>query len=164
MSRSLAREARRVPSTNEATVFGQATPKVCPGMCIQISDSNRQVFTNTSTGQPNLCIRCQAKMAVRPRFGRPLQTTSQRARPARLKIFAIVYRRLVPCLGHAQAIGAIAHRLCRLIWKILHQGIRYEERGPAVSNEATKVRARKMIRELRSLGYRVELAPAAPTA
>jgi hypothetical protein len=48
-------------------------------------------------------------------------------------------------------------RLCRLIWKILHQRIRYEERGPAVSTEAKKVRARKMIRELRSLGYRVEL-------
>jgi hypothetical protein len=30
-------------------------------------------------------------------------------------IFAIVYRRLVPRLGHAQAIDAIAHRLCRLI-------------------------------------------------
>jgi hypothetical protein len=29
--------------------------------------------------------------------------------------------------------------LC-LIWKILHQGIRYEERGPAVSAEAKKVR------------------------
>jgi hypothetical protein len=72
-------------------------------------------------------------------------------------IFAVVYRRLVPRLGHAQAIGAIAHRLCRLIWMILHQGIRYEERGPAVSEEARKVRARKMIRELRSLGYRVEL-------
>ena len=27
-----------------------------------------------------------------------------------------------------QAIGAITHRLCRLIWKMLHQGIRYEER------------------------------------
>jgi Recombinase zinc beta ribbon domain len=48
-------------------------------------------------------------------------------------IFAMVYPYLVPRLGHAQAIGAIAHRLCRLIWKILHQGIRYEERGPAVS-------------------------------
>jgi hypothetical protein len=36
----------------------------------------------------------------------------------------------------------------------------YEERGPAVSAEAKKVRARKMIRELRSLGYRVELTPA----
>ena len=46
-----------------------------------------------------------------------------------------------------------------LIWKILHERVRYEERGPAVSAEAKKVRARKMIRELRSLGYRVELAP-----
>ena len=36
----------------------------------------------------------------------------------------------------------------------------YEERGPAVSAEAKKVRARKMIRELRSLAYRVELTPA----
>ncbi len=62
----------------------------------------------------------------------------------------------VPRLGHAQAIGAIAHRLCRLIWKILHQRIRYEERGPAVSEDAKKVRARKMIRELRNLGYHVE--------
>ena len=34
--------------------------------------------------------------------------------------------------------------------------IRYEERGPAVSEEAKKVRARKMIRQLRSLRYRVE--------
>ena len=30
-------------------------------------------------------------------------------------IFEFVYRRLVVRLGHAQAIGAIAHRLCRLI-------------------------------------------------
>ena len=65
-----------------------------------------------------------------------------------------------PRLGHAQTIGAIAQRPCRLIWKILHQGIRYEERGPAVSAEAKKVRTRKMIRELRTLGYRVEVLPA----
>jgi hypothetical protein len=58
--------------------------------------------------------------------------------------------RLAPRLGHAQAIGAITHRLCRLTWKILQQGNR-EERGPAVSAEA-KVRARKMVREPRSLG------------
>lgn len=36
--------------------------------------------------------------------------------------------------------------------------------GPAVSAEAKKVRARKMIRELRSLGYRVELMSPTPTA
>jgi transposase len=91
---------------------------------------------------------------------RVLNQAANAAVKAKGTIFAIVYRRLVPRLGHAQAIGAIAHRLCRLIWKILHQGIRYEERGPAVSKEAKKVRARKMIRELRSLGYRVELLPA----
>ena len=71
-------------------------------------------------------------------------------------IFQLAYRRLVPRLGHAQAIWAIAHRLCRLIWKLLHQGIRYDERGPAVSRLRTQRRAAKMIRELRSLGYRVE--------
>jgi hypothetical protein len=66
-------------------------------------------------------------------------------------IFAIVYRRLVPRLGHAQAIGAISHRLCRLIWKILHQGIRYEERDPAINDSLKQARTRKMIRELRNL-------------
>ena len=43
-------------------------------------------------------------------------------------IFEIVYRRSVPRLGHNQAIGAIAHRQCCLIWLILHQRVRYEER------------------------------------
>jgi hypothetical protein len=42
--------------------------------------------------------------------------------------------------------------------------VRYEERGPAVSEEAKKVRARKMIRELRSLGYQVTRVSPAPTA
>ena len=33
-------------------------------------------------------------------------------------IFEIIYRLLVLRLGHKQTIGAIAHRLCRLIWII----------------------------------------------
>jgi len=70
-------------------------------------------------------------------------------------IFEIVYRRLVPRLGHHQAIGAIGHRLCRVIWIILHQGVRYEERGPAVNERSKRKRTLKMIRELRSLGYQV---------
>ncbi len=71
-------------------------------------------------------------------------------------IFEIVYRRLVSRLGHNQTIGAIAHRLCRLIWMILHQGIRYEERGPAVRERSQRARTARMIRQLRTLGYRVE--------
>ena len=74
--------------------------------------------------------------------------------------FEILHRRHVPRLGHNQTIGVIAHRLCRLIWKILHQGVRYEERGPALSQQSKHKRAARMIRELRSLGYRVELAHA----
>ncbi len=74
-------------------------------------------------------------------------------------IFEIVYRRLVPRMGHNQTIGAIAHRLCRLIWMILHQGVRYEERGPAVHERSKRVRTARMIRQLRSLGYRVEPLP-----
>jgi transposase len=71
-------------------------------------------------------------------------------------IFELLYRRFVVRLGHAQAIGAIAHRLCRLVWKLLHDGVAYEERGPAVTRHRAQRRAAKMIRELRALGYRVE--------
>jgi transposase len=78
-------------------------------------------------------------------------------------IFEIVYRRSVPRLGHNQAIGAIAHRQCRLIWLILHQGARYEERGPAVTKQSRQARTARMIRQLRKLGYRVELSNPLPT-
>jgi transposase len=95
-----------------------------------------------------------------PKGNRQMRRLLNQAANAAVKtkgsIFELVYRRLVPRLGHPQAIGAIAHRLCRLIWKILHQGIQYEERGPAINKQSQQARARRMIRELRSLGYRVE--------
>ncbi len=99
-----------------------------------------------------------------PKGNRQMRRLLNQAANAAVKtkgsIFEVVYRRLLPRLGHAQAIGAIAHRLCRLIWKILHQGVTYEERGPAVTKQRAQRRAAKMIRELRTLGYRVELVPA----
>jgi hypothetical protein len=69
-------------------------------------------------------------------------------------IFEILYRRLVLRLGHK--IGAIAHRLSQLIWIILHKRVRYEERGPAVSEKSRRVRTARMIRTLQMLGYRIE--------
>ena len=85
------------------------------------------------------------------------QATNAAAR-TKGSIFEIVYRRSVLRLGHSQAIGAMGHRQCRLIWLILHQGIRYEERGPAVTKRSKQKRTAKMIRQLRTLGYRVELS------
>ena len=55
-------------------------------------------------------------------MGRILNQAGNAAVKAKGTIFEIVYRRLVFRLGHTQTIGAITHRLCRLIWKILHLG------------------------------------------
>jgi transposase len=95
-----------------------------------------------------------------PKGNRHMRRILNRAANAAVKskgtMFEILYRRLVTRLGHNQTIGAIAHRLCRLIWIILHRGVRYEERGPSVSTNARRQRTTRMIRELRNLGYRVE--------
>ena len=87
---------------------------------------------------------------------RILNQTANAAARTKGSIFDIVYRRSVTRLGHNQAIGVIAHRQCRLIWLILHQGVRYEERGPAVTKQSRQARTSRMIRQLRSLGYRIE--------
>jgi len=87
---------------------------------------------------------------------RLLNQAANAAARTKRSIFEIVYRRSAPRLGHNQAIGAIAHRQCRLIWLILHQGVRYEERGPAVTNQSKQKRTARMIRQLRNLGYRIE--------
>jgi transposase len=87
---------------------------------------------------------------------RLLNQTANAAAKTKGSIFELLYKRLVPRLGHAQTIGVIAHRQCRLIWIILHRRVRYEERGPAVTRDRKQRRAAKMIRELRSLGYHVE--------
>jgi transposase len=88
---------------------------------------------------------------------RLLNQAANAAVKAKGTIFEIVYRRTVPRLGHKQTIGAVAHRHCRVIWLILHQGVRYEERGPAVTKRSKQRRTARMIRQLRSLGYRIEL-------
>jgi transposase len=93
---------------------------------------------------------------------RILNQTANAAVKAKGSIFEIVYRRSVPRMGHNQAIGVIAHRHCRLIWLILHQGVRYEERGPALSKRSKQQRTARMIRELRRLGYRLEPATSQP--
>lgn len=87
---------------------------------------------------------------------RILNQAANAAVKAKGTIFEIVYRRMAPRLGHKQTIGVVAHRQCLLIWKVLHGGVRYEERGPAVTKQSKQRRTAKMIRQLRSLGYRVE--------
>ena len=114
---------------------------VCPG-------DNESAGVNSSS-------RC-------PKGNRTMRSLLNQAANAAIKykggIFQIIYRRYVSRLGHKQTIGVVAHRLCHLIWKILHQGVRYDERGPDVNRRSQHQRTRRMIYELRKLGYRVELA------
>ena len=72
-------------------------------------------------------------------------------------VFQSLYRKLVTRLGHNKAIWAIAHRLCRLTWKILHQGVRYIEYGMRPNPQAIRRRANKLVRELQSLGYQIQI-------
>jgi hypothetical protein len=74
----------------------------------------------------------------------------------------IVFKRLSARLGYAKAVWAIAHRLCRLIWRVLHDVIRYIEHGPAVSAITLKRRKQRLVTQLKKLGYDVTLIPVTP--
>jgi transposase len=73
--------------------------------------------------------------------------------------FQAVFRRLLPRLGYQSAIWAIAHRLCRLVWKILHEGVRFIEQGREPDPKAKKRHARRLAQALRKLGYEVAITP-----
>ena len=95
---------------------------------------------------------------------RILTQAANAAVKAKGSIFEILYRRLVAHHGHAKAIWAVAHRVCRITWKILHAGITYEERGIRSNLQAAKQRANRLVRNLRRLGYQVQLTPIHPEA
>jgi transposase len=90
---------------------------------------------------------------------RILTQAANAAVKAKGSVFELLYRRLVGRLGHAKAIWAVAHRICRIAWKILHQGVTYEERGQRVNLQAVRNRANRLVRDLRRLGYQVQLTP-----
>jgi transposase len=71
--------------------------------------------------------------------------------------FQAVFRRLLPRLGYKSAVWAIAHRLCRLVWKILHEGIRYIEQGIESEPKLLIHRAQHLAKQLRKFGYTVHI-------
>jgi len=93
---------------------------------------------------------------------RVLTEAAQAAVKAKGSHFQVVFRRLLPRLGYKQALWAVAHRLCRLVWKILHDGVRYIEQGAYRDPKARKQRAQTLARALRKLGYDVQITPREP--
>lgn len=74
-----------------------------------------------------------------------------------------LFRRLIVRLGYRKAIWAIAHRLCRIIWNILHQDQCFLEHGEAINPKALQRCIRHHLKALRRLGYQIPNATAAPT-
>jgi transposase len=76
--------------------------------------------------------------------------------------FQDVFRRFLPRLGYNGAIWTVAHRLARLVWKILHQGVNYIEQAQETNPRAKKRRLQKLAQCLRRLGYQVTLTELNP--
>jgi transposase len=63
-------------------------------------------------------------------------------------------------IGTQKAVWAIAHYQLRIIWKVLHDGVRY--RSPdteSLAQSALLARAKRAINDLRRLGYAVSITP-----
>jgi hypothetical protein len=116
----------------------------CPG-------SNESAEKNNSSRSP------KGNRFVR----RLLNQAAQEAVKKKGSHFQSLFRRLLARLQYNGAIWTVAHRLGRLVWKILHDGVRYIEQGQETNPKAKKRRASKMVQALGKLGYTVTLTPLA---
>lgn len=118
---------------------------VCPG---RNESAEQNHSSRCAKGNPYLRrLLCQAAQAAVKKNGGYLQA---------------LFRRLLIRLGYQKSIWAIAHRLCTLIWIVLHNGVDYIEHGQDSSPANRKRRTQKLVLALRRLGYDVTLSTQAP--
>ena len=111
---------------------------VCPG-------SNESAGQNHSarSAKGNRFLRrllCQAAQAAARTNGSHLQS---------------VFKRLVVRLGYVKAVWAIAHRICKIVWNILHKGAKFIEFSEARNPKAIQRAINHHLRALRRLGYSI---------
>jgi transposase len=116
---------------------------VCPG-------SNESAGTNHSgrSAKGNRFMRrllCQSAQAAVRTKGSHLQS---------------VFRRLIVRLGYVKAVWAIAHRLCKIIWNVLHRGAKFAELGEVINPKAARRTINHHLKALRRLGYHIPLSVA----
>lgn len=120
---------------------------VCPG-------SNESAGENHSgrSAKGNRFMRrllCQAAQAAARTNGSQLQ---------------VLFKRLVVRLGYVKAVWAIAHRLCKIVWNILHKGARFLEFSEARNPRAVQRAINHHIKALRRLGYQIPPATVQPAS
>jgi len=95
-----------------------------------------------------------------PHGNRPMRRILAQAAWAAVRtkdsFFQHLFKRLVPRLGVQKAVWAVAHRMLRIVWIVLHRGVYYKELGPLALQPASQQRRiRHMIRELASYGFQI---------
>lgn len=73
--------------------------------------------------------------------------------------FAGLFGRLKPRIEGKGAAWAVAHRIGRLLWLLLHEGVDYQEKGPALPNPRTLTRKlRRLATEFTRAGIDIQCA------
>jgi transposase len=118
---------------------------VCPG-------SNESAGHNRSgrSAKGNRFLRrllCQAAQAAVRTNGSHLQA---------------IFKRLVVRLGYVKAVWAIAHRMSKIVWNILHKGARFVEFSDARNPRAVQRAIHHHLKALRRLGYQIPASTTPP--
>ena len=96
-----------------------------------------------------------------PKGNRPMRRVLTQVAHAAVKTkgshFQKIFNNLIKRLGFSKAIWAVAHRLCKLIWKILHDNVHYSQPKKS-SAEAERRRANRLLSQLRSMGFLVQIS------
>jgi transposase len=135
-------QAVAFPSANQlASWIG-----VCPG-------SNESAGENHSgrSAKGNRFLRrllCQAAQAAARTNGSHLQA---------------LFKRLIVRLGYVKAVWAVAHRICKIVWNVLHKGAQFVEFSEARNPRAIQRAINHHLKALRKLGYSIPL-PTQPEA
>lgn len=67
--------------------------------------------------------------------------------------YASLFQRLKPRVEPKGAMWGVAHRIIQMVWLILHEGVTYQEKGPAARNPVTlKRKFRRLIKDFQRLG------------
>ena len=109
--------------------------------------------TNESAGE-NHSSRCPKGNRY---LRRSLCQAAQAAARTKNSRFQALFRRLLPRLGFAKAIWAVARHIAIVVWLVLHNAVRYQERGGLSTPQAIKRRTQYLLKSLREAGYTVEI-------
>jgi transposase len=72
---------------------------------------------------------------------------------AKTTFFAGLFARLLPRIERKGAAWAVAHRMAKVVWLIMHQGVEYQEKGSAPLNPRTLARKlRRLMKEFSRAG------------